>query len=234
MSAPWEGSAITLVNDLQRVFAGRLLSVIVYGQVLDEPTQATLTTFVLVASLSQDDLQGCAGLVGGWAKAGIDTPLILPDKEFRRSLDTFPLEYADILAAHARVFGPDPFENVILNTEDLRRACEKQVKGHLLHLREGYIEARGGPLAISQLVSASAPAFAALLRSVARLLGVTAPTRIETALAGAHSLGLPETTVSQVLSLAGATAKTSDGARLFPSYLSVVEQLADAVDTWRP
>ena len=104
------------------------------------------------------------------AGAGVNTPLILPDEEFRRSLDTFPLEYADIAAAHQRVFGRDPFEAAVINPEDVRRACEKQIKSHILHLREGYIEAHGDPFAISRLVAASAPGFAGLLRSVARLL----------------------------------------------------------------
>jgi hypothetical protein len=233
MSARWEVSAQALVNDLQRVFAGRLISVLVYGQVLDEQAHARLTSFALVASLSHDDLEACAGLTARWARSGIDTPLILPDNEFRRSLDTFPLEYAEIIAAHARVFGRDPFDGVTLDKEDLRRACERQVKSHLLHLREGYIEAGGAPLAVAQLVSASTPAFAALLRNVAELLGVTAPTRGEVALAGARAVGLQEAVVRQVLSLAASSTRTADGARLFPSYLTAVEQLAHAVDTWQ-
>ena len=68
------------------------------------------------------------------------TPLIVPADEFRRSLDAFPLEYGEIVRAHARVFGDDPFDGIPLAPEDLRRACETQVKGHLLHLREEFIE----------------------------------------------------------------------------------------------
>ena len=36
----------------------------------------------------------------GWQREGIATPLLLPEAEFRRSLDAFPLEYAEILRAH--------------------------------------------------------------------------------------------------------------------------------------
>ena len=60
--------------------------------------------------------------------------------------------------------------------EDLRRACETQIKSHLVHLREGFIESGGRPQAIADLVAASAPAFAALLRNVARLNGGDDPT----------------------------------------------------------
>ncbi len=233
MSTPWETSSNTLVDDLQRVFASRLLSVIAYGYVPGEQNHARLTTFVLVANLSHDDLEGCAQLANRWARMGIDTPLILPEEEFRRSLDSFPLEYADMLAGHVRVFGRDAFEGVVIDPEDLRRACEKQIKSHLLHLREGYIEAHGNPLAVAQLVAASASPFAALLRNVAQLRGLTSTTRIETALAGARAVELSDAVVRQVLSLEGPAARTADGARIFPGYLAAIEQLARAVDTWR-
>ncbi|MEQ1757673.1 MAG: hypothetical protein ABL986_05100 [Vicinamibacterales bacterium] len=236
MHTPWQSSAQSLVNDLQRVFATRLFSVVIYGDVLDATAPTSLSSFVLVDSLSHDDLEACARLADQWARGGVSTPLILPDEEFRRSLDTFPLEYADIAAAHQRIFGRDPFEAAVINPEDVRRACEKQIKSHILHLREGYIEARGDPFAVSRLVAASAPGFAGLLRSVARLLKVEAPTRADTALKGARAIGLPDSVVAQVLSLVDgpAAARAVDGVRLFPTYLAAVEQLARAVDTWRP
>ena len=62
---------------------------------------------------------------------------------------------------------------------DLRRACETQIKSHLVHLREGFIEAGGTPRAIADLVTASAPAFVALLRNIARLNGSTARDRAD-------------------------------------------------------
>ena len=65
--------------------------------------------------------------------------------EFRTSLDAFPLEYGEIIRAHQRVFGNDPFDGVAIAAADLRRACETQIKSHLVHLREGFIEAGGEP-----------------------------------------------------------------------------------------
>jgi hypothetical protein len=232
MSAQSDASARQLVAHLQRVFGSRLLSVVAYGQTLDQQAPSPLTSFVLVAGLSQDDLDACSRAAAQWARAGIQTPLILPEAEFRRSLDTFPLEYADILASHVRLFGRDPFDGVVIEPDDLRRACERQVKSHLLHLREGYIEAQADPRSVAQLVAGSSPAFAALLRNFSRLHGVAAQTRHEGALAGARASGLDEMIVREVLSLDDGSARTADGARLFPAYLAAVERLAHAVDTW--
>ena len=108
------------------------------------------------------------------------------------------------------------------------------MKSHLLHLRESYVETGGRPAAISALVSASAPAFGALLRNVARLSGVHSSSRMESTLEGARVAGLPEGVVADVLSLERAgSMPESDPARLFPPYLAAVEQLALAVDAWR-
>jgi hypothetical protein len=169
-----------------------------------------------------------------WARRRLATPLILPHQEFHRSLDAFPLEYGEIIRAHERVFGPDPFEGVAISREDLRRACETQIKSHLMHLREGYIESAGRPEAVADLVTTSAPAFAALLRNVARLNGGGASDRIGATHDGARLAGLADGIVADMLALEHkATIPTTDAARIFPEYLAAVEQLARAVDTWR-
>jgi len=84
-------------------------------------------------------------------------------------------------------------------------------------------------------VSASAPAFTALLRHVAWLNGVQASNRAEATREGARAAGLADGIVSDMLALEQrSSVPTSDPARLFPEYLAAVEQLARAIDAWRP
>lgn len=205
-----------------------------YGPQLDGDTDHPLTCLALVESLGVSDLEACAGLARQWRQRSLGIPLILPVQEFQRSLDAFPLEYSEIIRTHARVFGDDPFVNISISMEDLRRACEAQVKSHLVHLREGFIESAGRPEGIADLVTTSAPSFAALLRSVARLAGTSPDGRAESARAGATAAGLPDGVVSDVLALEHRShLPATDAARLFPAYLGAVEQLARAVDSWR-
>jgi hypothetical protein len=230
----WRHAAAALVTDLRRVFASRLRSLVAYGPRVEGESDAALTCLALVDSCDVSDLDACAKLAHQWERQGLAIPLILPDHEFRRSLDAFPLEYAEISRAHERVFGLDPFEGVSIASEDLRRACETQVKSHLLHLRESFIETGGRPQAVADLVCTSAPAFAALLRNVARLNGGTSPARADATREGARSAGLADSIVADVLALdRPSTIPTTDAARLFPQYLAAVEQLARAVDSWR-
>jgi hypothetical protein len=233
MTPAWESAALRLVSDLRDTFSERLRSVVAYGPHLDGDTRAPLTCLALVTELTLTDLESCARRAGHWERQGIGTPLILPQGEFFRSLDAFPLEYGEIIRAHQRVFGGDPFEGVTITREDLRRAVETQVKSHLLHLREGFIEAGGRPAVISDLVASSAAAFTALLRHVAWLNGSANTDRVQAAREGAQVARISETLVSDMLALdRGGAMQATDSARLMPEYLAAVEQLARTVDAW--
>ena len=224
----------TILSDLRRIFSDRLQSLVLYG---DQVESQPLTSLALVKSLDAVDLDACARVVHAWHRRDLATPLILSTYEFRHSLDAFPLEYSEMLRAHAHVYGINPFDGITIPPDDLRRACETQIKSHLLHLREEYIEAAGRPQAVAALVETSTPAFAALLRSVATLHGATTGDRATATLEGARAAQLPENVVSAVLALEPARSasgvSSTDPARLFPEYLAAVEQLAAFVDRWR-
>ena len=234
MTDTWRQTARAVATELQAIFGSRLRSVAAYGAHVDGQSDGPLTCLALVDTLTIADLDACAGRAAGWRRAHVAAPLILPTDEFRESLDAFPLEYGEILRAHETVHGEDLLAGVAIAPDDLRRACETQVKSHLLHLRESYMEAAGNPIAIAELVKASAPAFGALLRNVARLFGVHSSNRMDTTLEGVRVAGLPEQVVTAVLLLEQpSTIPQSDPARLFPDYLAAVERLARTVNSWR-
>jgi len=234
MAHTWQPAADTLTRDLGGIFRGRLLSLVVYGGQVDGNATAPLQSLALVSSLTADDLEACAHLSAEWIRGGIGTPLILPDTEFRASLDVFPLEYGEILRAHTLVYGADPFLGVTISPGDLRLACEAQAKSHLLHLRQGYMLTGGRLPAVARLVAQSAPAFAALLRNVGRLNGVHTSDRMDATRQAASAARLSLDTVDAILALESPSAlPASDPARLFPDYLAAVERLPAVVDQWR-
>ncbi len=231
--APSHESANRLATDLTRVFGARLRSVAVYGPHARGEARGPVPCLCLVTELRAADLDACAGQIRQWHAAGLATPLVVPLDEFRASLDAFPLEYGDIIEHHVVVAGEDLLAGAAVSPADLRRACETQVKSHLLHLRQQYLEAHGSPVIVARLLADAAPSFAALLERVASLRGVGAADADGGSRAGAALAGLPESTVSAVLALTHGDALTTPGdARLFPDYLAAVEQLAAFVDTW--
>jgi hypothetical protein len=237
MTAHWRPAADRLVGDLRSVFGNRLRSVVAYGPHVETPVDGPLTCMALVTAVTAGDLEACAALSPGWQRERIATPLLLPEEEFRRSLDAFPLEYSEMLRAHELIFGGNPFGAVTIDPADLRRACETQVKSHLLHLRQGFIETGGTPRAVTELVTASAPAFGALLRNIARLHASddtsAATDRAAATRDGARLAQVPDAVVTDILSLERPSAvSTTDAAKLFPEYLAAVEQLARFIDGW--
>jgi len=220
-----------LAVELGRVFGSRLRSVAAYGLEAPAAARRLLHTIALVDRLSFEDLAKCVPLASGWRRRSLAVPLILELEEFLRTLDVFPLEYGDIIAHHVMVWGNDPFGGARVAPADLRRACELSAKSHLIHLREAFLETAGDPDAVGRLVAASAPAFAALLRNIARLAD---DHESDLAATAERQIGIPGEVVREVLSAgAGARSSIAEPTALLSRYIAASERVWEYVDTWR-
>ena len=218
------------LHDLQQIFGDRLQAFVSHGR----PRESPAASLAIVGSVTADDLTACAARASGWLNGGSATPLILSRDEFAGSLDAFPIEFGEIIDTHRVLFGADPFTGLTIRPEDLRRACEVQVKSHLLHLRENYIECGGKPSAIAALVADSAPGFAALLRRLASLDDMPNDTDAHLAAYAGVRPGLDPRVVGNLIAVMASGAGAGvDVVRLFPAYLAAVEQLARFIDTWK-
>ncbi len=203
-----------LERDLSAIFAGRLRSLVTFGE---SAPNAAVSTLALVDGLTVADLRTCAGRVAGWQRMGLATPLLLQADEFARSLDAFPFEFGAILASHEVVSGANPFDGLAVDAADLRRACEVQARSHLLHLREEYLETFGRSDHIADLVARSAPALAVLLGHVVRLTGRPVDVPVLRRVTEIHP---------------GATISSDEAERLMPEYLQAMERLVSSLDRW--
>jgi len=235
-----------LERDLRGIFGSRLQSLVIYGEAgrahaahdahgghgsrghIAAPTR----TLAVVESMTLDDLRASARQVERWHDAGLATPLVIAAHEFERSLDAFPLEFGAILADHLVVSG-SPFGSLTVDPADVRRACEVQARSHLVHLREGFLETRGRGDALSMLIVQSAPAFAALVTSLARLDGRTTDDAAAAARHVERIVGLPDGPIGEVIRLAHAhDMPSADAERLFAPYFDAVEKIVSYVDGW--
>jgi len=228
MDSAHRGALNAVLRDLQLVFGDRLTAFLSYG----ETARDGAPSLALVTSLTADDLSACAARARAWHADGAATPLLLTRDEFVRSLDAFPIEYGEILDTHEVMFGGDPFAGVAIPPDDIRRACEVQVKSHLLHLRENYVECGARPSEVARLVADSAPAFRAVLHRLARLDDRPANTSAEIGAYAASRPGLDPRVVGDVLARVDSENAPVNAARLFFEYLAAVERLARFVDRW--
>ena len=189
----------SLAAQLKDIFADRLKMVAAFGD--------SASTCAVVERLTIDDLDRCAAYAAKWNKAGLDAPLLIVEGELRRALDAFPLELSEIIATRRIVAGPDLFAEIVVPKQDLRRGCEVQARSHVLHLREGYIEAAGDSKKIAALVSAAMPPFRALVKNVSRLDGIS-----------------PKALVTQL--------DLDNFEKGFPEALRAAERIVDYVDRW--
>lgn len=230
MNTSHGGPYAVVLQDLQHIFSGRLQALVAYG----DPNAAAALSLALVHAITADDLAACAARASAWHRAGCATPLLLTREEFAGSLDAFPLEYGEILETHRAIHGDDPFAGLTIRDEDARRGCEVQVKSLLVHLREDFIESHGRPADVAALVTDSAPAFAQLLRRLARLDDVTCTTNQDLCNFAGGRPKLDARVVGDILALAkNSSGAGVDAARLFPQYLAAVEALWKFADRWR-
>lgn len=223
------GPLTAALRDLQNIFGDRLLAMVAYGQ----PGTTPAPSLALVSGISADDLDRCAACAAAWHRAGCATPLLLTRDEFAGSLDAFPLEYGEILETRRLLHGADPFTGLSIRTEDLRREIETLVKSHLLHLRENYIECRGSQSDVRALVAEGAPGFALILRRLARLDGFPAASSAELGAYAVKRPGLDARAVGDILAIATQQNSGVDAIRLYPAYLTAVEQLWRFIDRWK-
>ncbi|HEY3382435.1 MAG TPA: hypothetical protein VGK32_11745 [Vicinamibacterales bacterium] len=243
----WREAADDLLRDLRTILDTRLRALVVYeahGLLGDMPVaspgdeaglrhEQLVHSVAIVDGLGHADLLRLAPLAAGWAGRSLAVPLFLSPTELQRSLDAFPLEFGQILARHVVIVGDDPFRGLAVASEDMRRACEAQVRSHLLHLREGYLQTAAEPKRVAALVAASVVPLRALLVNIARLHGVEARTPKILAEFVEQRLRLPMGGLRPLLSAKQAKLfEGEDVGAFLPAYLDAVERLAALVDEW--
>jgi hypothetical protein len=213
-----------MAADARRVLGARFVALVAYS---------AADAVMFGERIDAADLDALGALASAWHHDDLATPLVITTSEFRRSLDAFPLEYQAMLDRHVLVAGMSPFDGVQVLDADVRRACEIQAKSHLIHLRQGWIDAGGDESRLAALVVRSAPPLRALLAQLVRLNDLQASDGA--ALAGSASAlaGAPADLIDAVLALEHAPAQAAAVVPRLAEYLRACEQIWAFTDRWR-
>jgi hypothetical protein len=221
-----------LATDLRRVFGPRLHSVVAYGLNRDAREDHLLHTLALVDRVTFDDLAACAPEADKWERRGLAVPLLISRDEFVRTLDVFPVEYAEIITDHAIVDGHAVFDGIRVGDLDLRRGIELQAKSHLIHLREAFLESGRDSARVARLIAASAPAFRRVLANIAKLNGRQPDSDEAIATAARELVGVDPSMVRDVFTSAVSTTHALDPTALLSRYIAGAERVWQYVDAW--
>jgi hypothetical protein len=210
--------------DLRRVFGDRFVGLVAAGQ---------SAAVAFASAIGPDDLDALGSLAASWRREHVPTPVVITPDEFRRSLDTFPVEYQALIDSHTVIDGVSPLAGVEINRDDLRRACEAQARGHLIHLRQGWIETGAHHHGLGDLICRSAAPLRQLLRNLARLQGETIGDDQALAAFAERMAGMPASLVVAILDLERAPQKSHALVARLPEYLAASERLWAVIDAWR-
>jgi len=168
-------------------------SAVLYGSAVRgdfAPGRSDINLMLVLDDASPAVLRSLGGGLREWRKSGYEPPLLLTRAEWDRASDAFPIEITDMRVAYSVLRGADPLVGVTVAPTDLRRALEREFRGKLLRLRQGYAASAGEPAALGALAGASAGTIMVLLRCLLALLGCAVPAGpLELAAAASAVLG---------------------------------------------
>ena len=131
-----------LTQRLQTVCGENLRSVILYGSSVTGDhagRRSNYNVLVVLHRLGLDDLKALSPVVRAWVRGGQPAPLLWTQESLRRSADAFPLEIADLQAAHRELYGTDVLDTLPVDAARLRLQLEHELKSRLLALRQHYL-----------------------------------------------------------------------------------------------
>lgn len=156
----------------------RLRSVVLHGSVArGEAVESVsdVNLLVLVDSVDGSLLRMLAPRAREWLERERALPLLLSWDEWRSAMDAFAIETSDMLEAREILQGEDPLEAGTVEPEELRLQAERELRGKLVHLREGLLVAADRPEDLGRLLLTALPSVATYLRVALRLAGRPVP-----------------------------------------------------------
>ena len=167
-----------LVKELAGSLGANLRSVVLYGSAArgdHAGANSDLNVLVEVIDGAPRGLEPAAAAQRRWRGAGNPALLFVTSEWVRNSADVFPIEFADMVAAHRVLHGEDPLSGISVSPEHLRQQCEHEVRSLVLKLRAAYLEAHGKASLLGDINVASFGSFTAVARAALRLVGEEVP-----------------------------------------------------------
>jgi hypothetical protein len=172
---------------------GQGYSAVLYGSAARGdfvPGRSNINLMLVTEQVTPSTLRSLSRAFTGWRKATPEPPLLLSRAEWTRATDAFPIEITDMRTSYRVLRGPDPLQGVRVDSTDLRKALEREFRGKLLRLRQGYATYAPDPAALGKLGLQSAATILVLLRGLLTLIGRPVPNDpLELAATAAAAIG---------------------------------------------
>jgi predicted nucleotidyltransferase len=167
-----------LTQDYTALFGDDLVAIILYGSGARGeyvPKKSDINFLIVLSDNGIEHLGDATEAVAKWRKRNVRVPLVMTRGYIESSLDAFPLEFFNIKSAYQVIYGEDILKDVVIQKEDLRLQCERELKAKLLLLRESFLEANNKKHLLRELVAQSLSAFISIFKALLYLKGDEVP-----------------------------------------------------------
>ncbi len=225
------------VEGLRSALGPNLDAVVLYGSAArgDHAGRGSdLNLLVVVTDEGPDRLEPAAPVQKRWQKEGNPPFLFVTAEWIGNSVDVFPLEFMDMVAAHRVLHGRDILAGIHVKPENLRHQCEHELRSLVLKLRAAYLDTHGSATGLQELITASFGSMMAIARASLRLAGSEPPLLSEDVVdAAARSFQLNGAALHAALAIKkGRKVKdVGEARRVFLNYFDQIAALSRALDS---
>lgn len=227
---------VALTEDYKKAFGNDLVSLIVYGSAAGGyyvKGKSDINLLVILTAEGMERLEDSLTVVKNWRKRSVAVPWVMTREFIWKSLDCYPIEFMNLQVNHILIHGEDVLAPLQFKPQDLRLQIEKELKGKLILLREGYLETEGRSRQIRQLISRSLTAFVSIFNALIYLKQAAVPhQRRETIREMAKLYTFDATVFLTCADIKEGVDKLSGGeiTGVFKQYLREVENICNIVD----
>jgi predicted nucleotidyltransferase len=233
LDAAGEQNVAAYAAEVERVLGGECVAVVLYGSAAGAdwvPGRSDVNTVIVLRGASTAALDALAPIVAKWRRRGFALPVVLDREQVAHAGHLFPMELDDIVRQHRLIVGRDPFTEVAVDSEALRRECAQEAFGKILRLRALYVQQRGDRAALRRMFVDSVKTFLTVIRHVLRLRGVTVPQAYEGVLTAAEDVLGPLPAMRTVLAHRHAPRRAASALdAVGADYIAEVERIVASV-----
>ena len=227
---------VPLTQDYQKVFGKELISLILFGSAAGGAYvkgKSDINLLIVLTPEAINRLEDSLDTVKQWRKRRVAVPLVMTKAFIESSLDCYPIEFLNMKNRHILIYGENVLEKLNFKPEDLRLQIERELKGKLILLRQGYLETGGNARQLRQLISRSFTAFISIFNALLHLKQESAPRhRRDTIKEVAKLFAVDEEAFLYCADIKEDVDKLSgeEVAGVFKKYLREVEKICNIVD----
>ncbi len=161
-----------ITSGVQSALGANLYSLVLYGSHArgDAHAKSDINLLVIVEDTAPALLRSFIKAMPGWIKLRVTPPVVFSHEQFRRSQDSFALEFTEMAAARKVLAGSDPFEHFAADWASVRRELEQEARQKRIELYRRWFAAGGNPKHYPPIFRSTFSGLLSLVRGTALLM----------------------------------------------------------------